>query len=29
MDSFKKYTQNTNCVSEELRQKGNSDKCIE
>ena len=29
MDSLKKYTQNTNCISRELRQKGNSDKCIE
>jgi hypothetical protein len=29
MDSLKKYTQNTNCISEELRQKGNSDKCIQ
>lgn len=29
MDSLQKYTQNTNCVSAELRYKGNSDKCIE
>ena len=29
MDSLQKYTENTNCVSVELRYKGNSDKCIE
>jgi hypothetical protein len=29
MDSLKKYTQNTDCISVELRYKGNSDKCIQ
>jgi hypothetical protein len=29
MDSLQKYTQNTNCISKDLRFRGNSDECIQ